>query len=43
MNNLTENQQKIITNIITEFSKINEEKNNKPKGKLFDIDDKNRR
>lgn len=38
MNNLTENQQKIITNIITEFSKINEEKNNKPKGKLFDID-----
>jgi hypothetical protein len=38
MNNLTEKQQTIITNIISEFSKINEEKNNRPKGTLFDID-----
>jgi hypothetical protein len=38
MNNLTEKQQTIINNIMSEFSKINEEKNNRPKGKLFDID-----
>lgn len=38
MNNLTEKQKMIIANITSEFSKINEEKNNRPKGKLFDID-----
>lgn len=38
MNNLTEKQQTIINNIMSEFSKINEEKNNRPKGTLFDIE-----
>lgn len=38
MNNLTEKQKMIIANITSEFAKINEEKNNRPKGKLFDID-----
>lgn len=38
MNNLTEKQKMIIANITNEFSKINEEKNNRPKGTLFDIE-----
>lgn len=39
MQNLTEKQETIIANIMNEFAKINEEKNNRPKGSLFDIDD----
>tara|TARA_R110000868_G_scaffold224763_1_gene476934 strand:+ start:226 stop:765 length:540 start_codon:yes stop_codon:yes gene_type:complete len=38
MKNLTEKQQTIIANITNEFAKINEEKKNRPKGGLFDID-----
>jgi hypothetical protein len=38
MKNLTEKQQKIIAEITSEFIKINEEKKNRPKGSLFDID-----
>lgn len=38
MNNLTEKQQLIISDITNEFTKINEEKKNRPKGGLFDID-----
>ena len=38
MKNLTENQQMIIANITSEFAKINQEKKNRPKGKLFDIE-----
>ena len=38
MKNLTEKQQTIIADITNEFIKINEEKNNRPKGSLFDID-----
>ena len=38
MQNLTTKQQTIIANITNEFARINEEKNNRPKGSLFDID-----
>lgn len=38
MKNLTEKQQRIIAEITSEFIKINEEKKNRPKGILFDID-----
>jgi hypothetical protein len=38
MNNLTDKQKMIIANITSEFAKINEEKNNRPKGTLFDIE-----
>jgi len=38
MKNLTEKQQMIIANITSEFSKINQEKKNRPKGTLFDIE-----
>lgn len=37
MKNLTEKQEIIIADITNEFIKINEEKNNRPKGGLFDI------
>jgi hypothetical protein len=38
MKNLTEKQELIIADITSEFIKINEEKKNRPKGGLFDID-----
>ena len=38
MKKLTEKQQTIIADITSQFIKINEENNNRPKGKLFDID-----
>jgi hypothetical protein len=38
MKNLTEKQELIIADITNEFIKINEEKKNRPKGGLFDID-----
>jgi hypothetical protein len=37
MKNLTEKQQTLIADITSEFIKINEEKKNRPKGGLFDI------
>jgi hypothetical protein len=37
MKNLTEKQQTLIADITNEFIKINEEKKNRPKGGLFDI------
>ena len=38
MKNLTEKQETILAQITSEFIKINEEKKNRPKGSLFDID-----
>jgi hypothetical protein len=38
MKNLTEKQELILAEITNEFVKINEEKKNRPKGSLFDID-----
>ena len=38
MKNLTDKQQTILADITNEFIKINEEKKNRPKGSLFDID-----
>ena len=36
-NNLTENQNKIINSLISEFDKINEVKKSSSKGLLFDV------